>query len=184
MMAKIVGIAGSPRKQGNSTILLNHVLRGAEEKGAQRLPTIHLNDLTFKGCQNCGGCDDTGVCILKDDLALVYESLREANIWVLSSPIYFDGISGQLKLFFDRLFCFTKKKLPAKRRAVFVIAYEDKKRDDYVKNMRVYQSYLSWFADFESSEVLQAWGVAAAGDVSKKPEFLEQARELGIRLTS
>ena len=79
-MVTIVGIAGSPRKQGNSTILLEHVLKSAEEKGAQRLPTIHLNELTFKGCQNCGGCNDTGVCILKDDLTLVYESLREANI--------------------------------------------------------------------------------------------------------
>jgi multimeric flavodoxin WrbA len=184
MMATIVGIAGSPRKRGNSTTLLEQALRGAEGKGAQRLSTIHLDDLTFRDCQNCGGCNDTGVCVLKDGMNSVYDSLREADIWVLSSPIYFDNISGQLKLFFDRLFCLTKKKLPGKRRAAFIIAYEDKKRDDYLKNMRVYQSYLSWFADFESAEVLQAWGVAAAGDVSKKPEFLEQARELGARLAS
>ncbi len=181
---KIIGIAGSPRKQGNSTTLLEHVLEGAAEKGAERLPIVYLNDMTFKGCQNCGGCDDTGVCILKDDLTPVYGSLAEADIWVLSSPIYFDGISGQLKLFFDRLICLYKKKLPGKRRAGIVIAYEDSKRDDYIKYMGIYQGYLSWFADFEATEVMEAWGVAAKGDVNKKPEFLEQAKDLGARLAS
>ncbi len=65
-----------------------------------------------------------------------------------------------------------------------MIAYEDSKRDDYVKYMKIYQGYLSWFADFEHTEVMEAWGVAAKGDVNKKPEFLAQAKELGIRLAS
>lgn len=181
---KMIGIAGSPRKQGNSATLLNCVLEGAAEKGVEKLPVVHLNDLVFKGCQNCGGCDDTGVCVLEDDLTPVYDDLREADIWVLSSPIYFDGISGQLKLFFDRLICLSKRKLPGKRRAGIVIAYEDRKRDDYVKNMQVYRGYLSWFADFEFTEIMEAWGVAAKGDVNRKPEFLEQARDLGRRLAS
>jgi multimeric flavodoxin WrbA len=181
---KIIGIAGSPRKQGNSTILLECVLKGAEEKGAERLPIVYLEDLTFRGCQNCGGCNDTGVCVLEDDLTPVYDKLAEADIWVLSSPIYFDGICGQLKLFFDRLICLCKKKLSGKRRAGIVIAYEDKKRDDYVENMKVYQSYLSWFSDFEFTEVMEAWGVAAEGDINRKPEFLESAKELGNRLAS
>ena len=181
---KIIGIAGSPRKRGNTTILLDHVLESAAENGAERLPIVYLNDLVFKGCQNCGGCDDTGVCVLKDDLTPVYDSLRESDVWVLSSPIYFDGISGQLKLFFDRLICLNKRKLPGKRRAAIVIAYEDKQREDYLKNMEVYRGYLNWFGDFEFTEVMEAWGVAAKGDVNSKPEFLEQAKELGRRLTS
>lgn len=181
---KIIGIAGSPRKQGNSTTLLNYVLEGAAEKGAERLPIVHLEDLNFKGCQNCGGCNDTGRCVQKDDLTPVYKSLAEADIWVLSSPIYFDGISGQLKLFFDRLLCLYWKKLPDKRRGAIVIAYEDKKREDYIENMKVYQNYLPWFSEFEFVDVLEAWGVAKKGDVAKKPEFLEQAKELGRKLAS
>jgi len=183
-MATIIGIAGSPRKKGNSSTLLEHVLKGAEGNGAQRLPTVHLEDLTFRECQNCGGCNDTGICVLKDDMTAVYDGLRKADIWVLSSPIYFDGISGQLKLFFDRLICFSRKKLSGKRRAAIVIAYEDKKRDDYVKNMGIYQAYLPWFSDFEFTEVLEAWGVEAKGDVDNKPEFLERAKELGAKLAS
>ena len=181
---KIIGIAGSPRKQGNSTILLEHVLDGAAEKEAEQLPIVHLNDLVFKGCQNCGGCDDTGICILKDDLTPVYDSLAEADIWVLASPIYFDGISGQLKLFFDRLICLSKKNLPGKRRGAIVIAYEDQQREDYVKNMEVYRGYLSWFSDFEFTEIMEAWSVVAKRDINSKPEFLEQAKKLGNKLAS
>lgn len=181
---KIIGIVGSPRKHGNSTALLECMLQGAEEKGAVRLPIVYLNDLVFKGCQNCGGCEDTGVCVLKDDLTPVYDGLREADIWIFSTPIYFDGVCGQLKLFFDRLFCLTKKKLTGKRRAGFVITYEDNKREDYIKNMKIYRGYLSWFSNFEFTEAMEAWSMVAKGDVNKKPEFLKQAREMGVRLAS
>ena len=131
-MYKIIGIAGSPRRNGNSTTLLRQILQGAEESGAAA-QTIYLNDLTFRGCQACDGCVNTGECVLKDELTPHYPKLREAGIWILASPVYFDGVSGQTKLFFDRCRCFAMEKgnLKGKRHAAIILTYEDRPRDDY-----------------------------------------------------
>lgn len=178
----IVQINGSPRKDGNSTILGRAVVEGAISCGAMALPEIYIEKIKFRGCQNCGGCNDSGICIVKDDMQTAYSILREADIWVFNTPIYFDTISGQLKLFYDRLFCFSKKKLEGQRKAAFAIAYEMERNDNYVANMKVYQDYLKWFSDFTESNVVQAWGMAKHGDILKCPEFIEEAKRLGKKL--
>ncbi len=180
----VVVINGSPRKDGNSTTLAEAVAAGAVAAGAVALPTVHLEQLRFRGCQNCGGCDHSGACVLQDDLAPVYTALMCARFWVFASPIYFDTISGQLKLFYDRLFCFTKRKLKQPRTAVFAIAYEAGRNDGYTTNMGVYQSYLKWFGEFSQSEVIAAANMARKGDINKCPDLLDAARALGARLAA
>ena len=130
-MTKIIGIAGSPRKKGNSTTLLKQVLKGAEDEGAKS-QIIFLNDLTFKGCQNCDACMKTGKCAVRDELTPYYDDLRNADIWALASPIYYDSFTGQAKLFFDRLRCFSMEpgKLEGMRKAVVIVTYEDRRRTD------------------------------------------------------
>ena len=98
---KVLGIAGSPRRGGNTDLLLTEVMRGAASKGAE-VKTIILNDLTIAPCQHCDACLDTGRCKVEDDMQMVYRELEEADRLVLASPIHFMGVTAQMKAMIDR----------------------------------------------------------------------------------
>lgn len=186
-MPAILGISGSPREQGSSTFLLQQALEAAAEAGARVLPTVFPNRLRFRGCRNCGGCERTGVCVERDELTPVYAWLREADIWLFASPIFFDNITGPLKTLFDRLHCLYQppgSKLPGRRTAGFIISYEDKPRDDYLRYAGIYLSYLAWFSELAWTGRLEASGIKAPGDAAGRPELARQARELGRNLVA
>ena len=98
---KVLGIYGSPRQGGNSDLLLDKALEGAAAAGAE-IEKIYVRDLQISGCQECGGCDQTGSCVVPDDMKKVYPLLWDAEIIFLSSPIFFYGIPGQAKALIDR----------------------------------------------------------------------------------
>jgi multimeric flavodoxin WrbA len=98
---KVLGIYGSARKGGNSDQLLDKALEAAESAGAET-SRIYARDLHISGCRACGGCEKTGKCVLKDDMGSVYPQFEEADIIFLASPVYFYGVTGQVKLLIDR----------------------------------------------------------------------------------
>ena len=97
----VLGISGSPKINGLTNLLLDKALTGAKALGAHT-EKIVLNDLNFRPCQECGGCDKTGACILDDDMRSVYASLARAGAVIIASPIYFGSITAQLKAMIDR----------------------------------------------------------------------------------
>jgi multimeric flavodoxin WrbA len=185
----VIGIAGSPRKRGNSALLLEAALNGAAEAGAQTRQ-VYLNGLNFRGCQACMQCEEDGACKLKDGLSDVIASLAEAQIWILASPIYFDGVAGPLKTFFDRCHCYAsgggpgKGRLKGRRRGALIVTYADKSRQDYRKAAHALVSYFLWMGDFGKAEVLDAGELWEAGAVNERPELLRRATELGRRLVT
>ena len=186
-MLKVIGIAGSARREGNSSTLLKAVLAGATSAGA-RTECVYLNELNFRGCQGCTPCTEDATCRIKDELTPVLAAVRAADIWVLAAPIYFDGVCGQMKLFFDRLHHLinqagkTKKLLPGKRAAAVVITYEDKPRDDYLDVARRMVYYLGWMGDFDPTEILVGARLRPPDAARARPELLAEAEELGRRL--
>ena len=100
-MAMTLGILGSPRRGGNTELLLDSALNGASSAGSEVVKVI-LNDLDIRPCQECGGCDRGGVCVIDDDMTALYSLLDRANIIVLATPIFFDDVSAQTKLMIDR----------------------------------------------------------------------------------
>ena len=98
---KVLGIAGSPRRGGNTDLLLGEVMRGAASRGA-KVKTIILNDLKIAPCQHCDTCLETGRCKVMDDMQMVYRELEEADRVVLASPIQFMGVTAQMKAMIDR----------------------------------------------------------------------------------
>jgi multimeric flavodoxin WrbA len=182
-MLRALGVSGSPRKDGNSETLLAAVLRGAEGEGAAS-SVVRLNELDYDGCQGCDACVKTGKCALRDDLTPIYGRLREAGIWVFASPIYYDCVSGQMKLFFDRLRPFSKRKLRGRRAGLIVVAYEDKERRDYARHARVLANYLSWFGDFRPARILCGDRLKDRHAAAARPELLRRAEEAGRRLAT
>jgi multimeric flavodoxin WrbA len=106
---QITAIYGSPRKDGNTDLLMKAFLRGIEEYG-RKAHEIYLRDLKFSPCVECGGCIETGKCVLKDDMDSVYPHLVRSEIIVLSAPVFFYGLNALSKAMVDRCQCFWAKK--------------------------------------------------------------------------
>jgi multimeric flavodoxin WrbA len=108
---KIPGLSASPRKEGNTAWVINKILEGAKEQGAEA-QSWHTSDLNIKPCQGCYGCrkGDKG-CIINDDMQKLYEALETADALILGSPVYMGQMSAQAKTFTDRLFA-SKQFLP------------------------------------------------------------------------
>ncbi len=98
---RVLGIAGSPRRGGNTDLLLAEVLRGARSKKAE-VKTIILCALDIAPCQHCDVCLRTGDCQFNDDMQTVYRELKGADRIVLASPLFFTGVTAQTKAMFDR----------------------------------------------------------------------------------
>jgi len=100
---KILAIHGSPRTLRSITRqLAQFVLEGAAEAGAET-EMIDLCDLKITPCTACEGCSFNGICVFEDDMPALVERMKEADGIVFASPVYIDNVSGQMKIFFDRL---------------------------------------------------------------------------------
>ena len=113
---KVLGISASPRIGGNSDLLLDKALEGSRSQGAVAEKII-LNSLNIRPCQACGGCDKTGVCIIPDDMCIIYDKIDGADAVILSSPVYFTSLSAQMKAMIDRYQCRWVRKHLLKKKA-------------------------------------------------------------------
>lgn len=111
---KVIAFNGSPRKGGNTEVLLEETLKGIREVGHEIL-LFKLNEMNIRPCQDCGGCENTGVCVVKDDMVMISAAIREAERIILASPIFFFGVSAQAKAMIDRCQAFWYEKYLLKR---------------------------------------------------------------------
>lgn len=103
-MKNILIISSSPRKNGNSQMLCEQFKRGAEEKG-HMVTLVRLMEKIIGFCRACDGCmRNGGICVLNDDMAEILKLFQEADVLVLATPVYFYGISAQMKTFIDRTY--------------------------------------------------------------------------------
>jgi multimeric flavodoxin WrbA len=99
---RLLCIAGSPRRGGNTDRLLNEAVAGASTTGVQ-VKHITLGDLEIAPCQHCDGCIQTGGrCVIEDDMQSIHQDLREFNRFILASPVFFMGVTAQAKTMIDR----------------------------------------------------------------------------------
>lgn len=111
---RIIAFKGSPRRGGNTELLLDEAVRGARETGAE-VKIYDLNMLSIRPCQNCGGCDKTGSCVIQDDMQAIHRDIRSADRFILASPIFFFGLSAQAKIMIDRCQAFWHEKYVRKQ---------------------------------------------------------------------
>ena len=104
MSKKVVLISASARIRGNSDMLCDEFMRGVIDSG-HSAEKITLHQKNYKGCLGCGVCKTNGgTCIQKDDMAEILEKLKNADVIVFATPVYFYSMNGQLKLFLDRTY--------------------------------------------------------------------------------
>ncbi|MFC1952309.1 flavodoxin family protein [Chloroflexota bacterium] len=102
---KVLGIVCSPRKLGNTEILIEEALAAAREAGAQT-ELVLVAGKNIAPCDGCGSCRKTGVCIIKDDMQPIYKQLEIADAVLFGTPVYFHNVSAQAKAIMDRTYLF------------------------------------------------------------------------------
>ena len=100
---KALGIVCSPRKGGNTEILVREALAGAKESGAE-VELLRVSDMNIAACDGCETCHQSGECRIKDDMQKVYKKMLAADGIILGSPVYFWSVSGQAKTLMDRTY--------------------------------------------------------------------------------
>ncbi len=95
-------VLGSPRKNGNSETLARTIAETLGQEIPMHADILRLTKYDIAPCTGCGGCEKTGMCVIEDDMIDLYEKIDEADIILLTSPIYFYGPTAQIKTFIDR----------------------------------------------------------------------------------
>lgn len=187
---KVLGIAGSPRRGGNTNLLLAEVIRGAASRGAE-VKTIILNDLKITPCQHCDVCLEAGKCKIEDDMQMVYRELEEADRIVLASPIQFMGVTAQMKAMIDRCQALWAKKyvlnMPPlgnkrERKGLF-ISVGGRKITNLFEPALATVKTLFRILDIAYAGELLFSGVDEKGAIAKHPDALRQAHLAGQKLT-
>jgi len=186
---KVLGIAGSPRRGGNTDLLLGEVMRGAASRGA-KVKTIILNELTIAPCQHCDTCLKKGKCKVQDDMQMVYRELEQADRIVLASPIHFMGVTAQMKAMIDRCQALWARKYVLKvpplgdrreRKGLF-ISVGGRKVANVFDGALVTIKSLFTVLDVTYAGELLFRNVDEKGDITKHPDALQQAFLAGQRL--
>jgi multimeric flavodoxin WrbA len=183
MSKHILVFKGSPREKGNSSILADQAAAGAKAAGAE-VESFNLHNLDIRPCDACDVCQETGVCILKDDMQALYPKLRGADAIVLASPVYWFTISAQTKLFIDRWYGMESPQGNALRGKQFGILLTYGDTDPYssgaINAIRTYQDMFRYLGANIAGIV---YGTAMdVGDVQQQPELMERAYKLGEKL--
>ena len=100
-MAKILAFYGSPRRKGNTSLLLQKAVQGVKESGAE-VEEIFLRDLKMSPCLEIYGCKKTGRCVIQDDFQGLYDRILSCQGILLASPIFFYTVSAHTKILMDR----------------------------------------------------------------------------------
>ena len=189
---KVLGLFGSPRKDGNTDLLLEEALRGAAMEGAE-VERVHLGEVNIIPCKECLKCFQNGQCILLDDMQDIYPKLLKADIIIFASPIFFYGITAWAKALVDRCQALWARKYVLQEQS---LSKEGKRRKGFfisvggTKGQRVFEGAIltvKYFFDVLNTDYageLVFRGIDAQGDILKHPEAMQQAFEAGRRLVS
>ncbi len=186
---KIIAFNSSPRKNGNTDLLLKETVRGIEDAG-KSVVTYSLNLMKIKACQDCGGCNETGECIIDDDMTELYEAIRSADRIILASPIFFFSLSAQAKLMIDRcqaLWCekyLMRKPIDGGRigRKGLLLLVGGMKKDIGIKCAEACATAYFRTISIPEHNVLSYLDIDAKGDIVKHPTALKDAYEAGKSL--
>jgi len=176
---KILALIGSPRKSGNTDILVDQVLQGSKTKGHTG-EKIYLYDYEIAPCTDCRKCKKGDfVCAVDDGMQEIYPKIQEADLIIFGTPLYWFGPTGKMKLLMDRMRPFvTNEKIRGKKGAVVASSGEETKScEPLIEMFHLTFDYLGM--EFAGKVLAQAY---EKGEISQNQEALKKAYEFGISL--
>lgn len=187
----MLGLAGSPRRGGNTDLLLEQALAGAESEGAVT-ERLLLSQLDIHPCRHCDGCLKTGICVIKDDMQPIHRRLREVDRVVLASPLMFFSVSAEAKIAIDRCQALWAAKYllkqrhttgsdGARRRGLFLSAGGMRRPNLFEPCMATVRAFFA-VCDLALDGALTYEGVDLKGAIRDHPAALAEAFAAGARL--
>jgi len=186
---KIMALFGSPRRGGNTDILLEEVLRGIGQKEVE-IQKIYPAELNISFCQGCRKCEETGKCVISDQMQEIYSKLLTTDAIILASPIFFYGLTAQTKVFVDRCQALWARKYVLKMKS----GRKTRAKGWFVavgatRGARLFQGAaltVKYFFDaFDAEYVGELFfsGIEKKEEILSCPAALQQAFELGKQIT-
>jgi multimeric flavodoxin WrbA len=184
---KVLGIMGSPRVKSNTDLLLDEALKGAESEGAE-VEKLLVDKLNISPCKEYNGCLRDGNCVIRDDMDDIYRKLLEAGIVVVASPMFFYGVTSQLKALIDRCQALwarryvLKQEPPNSGRKGAFIAVGATKGEKLFDGSILTLKYFFQAIGVEYAGDLHVRGVDKRGEIKDHPTALTDAFDLGKSL--
>lgn len=179
MSKKIVILNGSPRRNGNTSALVKSFTEGAES-ARNTVTEFFLDSMEIHGCKGCFGGHSSRdcPCVQQDDMAKIYPAVKDCDVVVLATPLYYWNMSGQIRTAIDRLFALEEGDGNLLRghdkSSALLMAAEGHDFDDVV----LYYDHLMEHLRWKNLGHVLAGGNGDVGDIQGKPE-LQKAYELG-----
>ena len=180
---------GSPRIKGNTDLLLEQALKGVQSQGAE-VEKIIVDKLKIAPCREYYGCLRDGNCVIRDDMDDIYPKLLAADVIIVASPIFFYGLTAQLKALIDRCQALWARKyvlkqdLPDSGRKGAFIAVGATSGKQLFDGSILTVKYFFMSVNIEYADELLVRGVDKRGEIKEHPTVLADAFELGRRLVS
>jgi multimeric flavodoxin WrbA len=181
----ILGVVGSPRKKGNTHMLVSRILDGAVSEGATA-ETIFLGDMNIRECDGCHVCWKGKQCSKKDDMHTIYPKIIQSDVIVFGTPVYWYGPTALMKCVIDRFVYFNCPEHRAKIRgksAVIAVPFEEEHLETADLLVRFFKKSLQYLEMKLIGKILVP-GVGGRGDILKKPGSLQEGYELGRKLAT
>ena len=173
---RVLAIVGNPRRGGNTETLVDEVLIGAIEAGATTEKVV-LSELEVAPCKACNECRRVGRCTQEDDMVALQEKMRQNELWVLGTPVYWWGPTAQFKAFIDRWYS-VERSVFRGRRVILAIPLGGGS-DRYARHtLGMLTDILNYLGSVQSS-VLLATGAHGKGAVRSNIELMKKARDAG-----
>ena len=180
MARKILAVVGSPRKNGNTHILVSKIAEGAKAKDAE-VDELLLGDFTISECDGCHVCWKTEECIKNDNMVTIYPRIIQSDVIIFGTPVYWYGPTALMKGFIDRFVYFNcpknREKIKGKS-AVIAIPFEEDSEETVRPVVEFFQKCLDYLQMNLIGKVI-APGVSKRGEIRQKEKILEHAYELG-----
>lgn len=181
---KVLGLLGSPRKEGNTATLMQEAFRAAELSGAGT-EMVYVNGLKMRGCQSCYACRKTRQCKLKDDMSPIYGKINEADAVIFGTPIYMCEMTSQLKAVVDRLFPYLNSDMTSnmsKGKRCGLIFCQNQADPNLFLNYIKMTAFMFNLLGFEKPKFLIGHDLLEADKARQNKELMERAYEFGKNL--
>jgi multimeric flavodoxin WrbA len=182
-MKKILGIIGSPRKKGNTDILVSKILEGAKTQGAE-IESIYLGDLDIQECDGCHVCWKRKPCCKHDDMNPLYSKIIDSDVIIFGSPVYWYGPTALMKSVIDRFVYFNcpenRKKINGKQ-AIIAVPFEEDNPETAALLVTFFEKCFDYL-QLELVAKIIVGGVTRKGDILKKKDRIGEAYTLGKTL--
>ena len=175
MSKQVLILSGSPRKAGNSDVLCDQFMKGAQEAG-HRVQKVRVAEKRIGYCTGCGACQGKGACVQTDDMAPILESMVAADVIVLATPVYFYTMCAQLKTLIDRTVArYTEV---TNKAFYFILTAADSRKETLERTVEELRGFLDCLDGSKEKGIVYGTGAWGIGEIEGSGA-MKQAYEMG-----